>query len=422
MAQDDRWREVILLGMSDKAFTSELYSALLEMPGRVAALAPLLSACRLEREPPVELAVKMIGSAAKVMNWAPPARSWWDRLWGHKPMPPPVGPTPGDLAVMLGLFGSPAHEALREAARTLVDHPDETVSRLACELAGVEKQGGPRRLTLEALGMEFVWVRAGEFLMGATKAPCAPNGDTQAFDDEGPPHRVTIREGFYLGRFPVTNAQYRRFVDATRAEPAGSFRRSGFDDPSMPVTGVSWDDAVAYCAWASKHLGLEITLPTEAEWEWAARGEQGRLYPWGDALPTLDHAWYGAWGLDRDGNFKPEAGEHRDRVKGPAAVGGRPLGAGPFGAEEQAGNVREWCHDLFAPYPAEAILDLGVLACRQLDNSLQQDDRLPRVLRGGSWYDPAWRLRAAYRRGLHPWPRRGHVGFRVVCRSPELRT
>jgi formylglycine-generating enzyme required for sulfatase activity len=323
---------------------------------------------------------------------------------------------------MLGLFGSPAHEALREAARKIVDHPDETVKRLARELAGVETQAGPMRKTLEALGMEFVWVPAGEFLMGATKTPGAPGYDAESFNDEGPPHRVTLREGFYLGRFPVTNAQYRRFVEATRAEAPGSFRRSGFDDPAMPVTEVSWDDAIAYCAWASTHLGLEITLPTEAEWEWAARGPEDRKFPWGAVEPTLDHAWYGAWGLDKDGNFKPEAGEHRDRVKGPAAVGGRPLGAGPFGAEEQAGNVWEWCHDPYAPYPAEATFDLGALACRQLDTSRQQDDRLPRVLRGGSWFDPAGGLRAAGRYRSHPGDRVGLVGFRVVCRSPEPRT
>jgi sulfatase modifying factor 1 len=395
MAHDDRWREVILLGMSDRPFRVAFFEALLATPGRVAALAPLVRACRLESEPPVEPVVAMIERAVAAMKDLPPGAS--------------VGPTPGDLVGMLGLFTKSPPQALREAARGLVDHPDETVSRLACELAGVERRAGPRRLTLPALGIEFVWVPPGEFLMGATRTPGAPGFDAQAEDDEGPPHRVTIGEGFYLGRFPVTNAQYRRFVDATGARAPGSFRRSGFDDPAIPVTDVTWDDAIAFCAWASTHLGFEITLPTEAEWEWATRGPESRKFPWGAAEPTLDHAWYGAGDADDDA------------VKGPAAVGGRPAGAGPFGAEEQAGTVWEWCHDIYVLYPAEATLDLGSLACRPLDASRQQVDRLPRVLRGGSWLYPAWRLRAASRNWYRPGSRLDSVGFRVVLRSSEPR-
>jgi formylglycine-generating enzyme required for sulfatase activity len=396
VAQDDRWREVILLGMSDKPFRVAFFEALLATPGRVAALAPLVRACRLESEPPVEPVVAMIERAVAAMKDLPPGAS--------------VGPTPGDLVGMLGLFTKSPPQALRLAASGLVDHPDETVSRLACELAGVERRAGPRRLTLKALGMEFVWVPAGEFLMGATRTPGAPGYDPEAEEDEGPPHRVTLREGFYMGRFPVTNAQFRRFVEATRAVTPGSFRRSGFDDPAMPVAGVSWDDAIAYCAWASKHLGLEITLPTEAEWEWAARGPDSWKFPWGAAEPTLDHAWYG--GRDGDNNV----------VRGPSSVGGRPAGAGPFGAEEQAGNVWEWCYDAYARYPAQVHLGFGALHGRPIDTSHQQDDTLRRVTRGGTWGGPASWLRSASRFRFPSGTRLAVLGFRVVCRSPEPRS
>jgi formylglycine-generating enzyme required for sulfatase activity len=186
----------------------------------------------------------------------------------------------------------------------------------------------------------------------------------------------------------------------------------------MPVTGVSWDDAIAFCVWASTHLGLDFTLPTEAEWEWAARGDDGRAYPWGAAPPTLDDAWFGAWGTDEDGAVKPAAGEHRDRVRGPAAVGGRAGGAGPFGAEEQAGNVWEWCLDPYAPYPAETTVDPGAWASRPPDLEVLDRDRPLRVLRGGSWLEAAWRLRATQRDADHPVLRDVGVGFRVVCRSP----
>ena len=313
-AGDDRWREPILLGMSDVPFQLAFFEALLSRPGAVAAQRELLAACRRESEPRPEPFVAAM---------ARPPRSWWRRLLGDPGAGAPL--MAADLAVILGLFRTDPPGAIREAARSLVEHPDATVRMLAQELAGVAATDRRRR-TVEA-GIEFVWVEPGEFLMGATNERGRPGFDPQAVEDEAPPHRVRITTGFWLGRFPVTNAQYRRFVAAAEAEEPASFRQPGFDDPDMPVTSVSHEDAMTYCTWASTVAGARILLPTEGQWEYVARGPEGRRYPWGDAPPSQDRCW------------SRSTGEHSGAVRGPARVGERPSGAGPFGAEEQAGNV-----------------------------------------------------------------------------------
>lgn len=168
----------------------------------------------------------------------------------------------------------------------------------------------------------------GGFRMGATsKDESDPNYDPQAWDDEGPPHQVEIEEGFWMATVPVTNAQYQA-SDAPRSEYADSDR---FNRPNQPVVGVSWHDARAYCAWLQKQLGDEIgvtvDLPTEEQWEWAARGTDSRRFPWGNEEPTPEHA---AFNRNTDG---------------PPDVSGYEKGEGPHGCRHQAGTVWVWCKD-----------------------------------------------------------------------------
>ena len=145
--------------------------------------------------------------------------------------------------------------------------------------------------------------------------------------DESPAHAVEIA-ALYVDRFEVTNAQFQRFVDETGHPPprywaGGRFPRG---QALRPVVGVTWKDANAYAAWAGKRL------PTEAEWEWAARGEEGRLYPWGN---------------------ESDPSRENSESKGPghsAEVGSYPLGATALGIMDLAGNVREWTADRYAPY------------------------------------------------------------------------
>ena len=109
-------------------------------------------------------------------------------------------------------------------------------------------------------------------------------GTELGFEDERPPHRVFVN-GFELGICPVTRAEYECFVDATKPELPRDWSHPLFAQVDLPVVGVSWIDAVAYCAWRSEQDGRPVRLPTEAEWEFAARGPQQVLFPWGNVMP-----------------------------------------------------------------------------------------------------------------------------------------
>ncbi|MCB0015862.1 MAG: SUMF1/EgtB/PvdO family nonheme iron enzyme, partial [Anaerolineales bacterium] len=182
-------------------------------------------------------------------------------------------------------------------------------------------------------------VAAGPFLMGEGK------------------DSVTIREPFAIARYPVTNAQFQLFVadggyrakwrhcwteagwqEKQQRGWTGPRRyRTGFDHPNQPVTGVSWYEAVAFCAWAAEATGEKVRLPTEAEWEKGARGTDGRTFPWGDAEPN-----------EKLCNFDPNVGQ--------TTPVGRysPQGDSPYGCADMAGNVWDWTADWFQPYPGNS--------------------------------------------------------------------
>lgn len=179
--------------------------------------------------------------------------------------------------------------------------------------AGCAELEPPVRLSEGADGAPMVHVRGGGFVMGS---------DAGNFD-ERPPHRVHV-EAFRIDRDEVTNQRFARFVAERGYRPEGPWRRGfGAGEERHPVRYVSWRDAREYCAWASKRL------PTEAEWELAARGRAGRRYPWGDA-----------WETER---------AHADQAPdaGCVAVGSYPEGASLYGAYDMAGNVWEWVADWY---------------------------------------------------------------------------
>jgi len=237
----------------------------------------------------------------------------------------------------------------------------------------------PDRHIEERTGIELVRIPAGPFLYG---------------DDK----RVIDLPEYWIGRYPVTNAQFSRFVRATNYRTTAEQRGSGWvwagskwdevkdvdwrhpggpktsidDGDDHPVVQVSWDDAQAFCDWAG------LALPTEEEWEKAARGPDGRVYPWGDD-------WIAGLCNTRE-----------DQVGGTTPVGRySPQGDSPYGCADTAGNVWEWTESWF------------------------DEGQTRRVMRGGSWNFNQYLARAAYRGDYHPDDRAYDVGFRVVRRPPS---
>jgi formylglycine-generating enzyme required for sulfatase activity len=239
-------------------------------------------------------------------------------------------------------------------------------------------------------GAPMVAVPAGPFMMGS--GPAEKSADA----DERPAHRVTLK-AFYIDRFEVTEAQYRRFLAETR----GSHRLCERNEPpskehtpsretwtetdrgtaQMPVVGVDWFDAFSYCAWAGKRL------PSEAEWEKAARGTEEWTYPWGD---RFEKGRANSW-------------EQGRKLRLP--VGTFESGASPFGAEDMAGNVWEWVSDWYAP---KWYLD-----------SPKEDPAGPasgsfRAVRGGSCLSDLRGVRTTVRDGNDPAGRYSNFGFRCA--------
>jgi formylglycine-generating enzyme required for sulfatase activity len=199
--------------------------------------------------------------------------------------------------------------------------------------------------------VDMVEVPAGPFLMGSV--------DPEADQDERPAARVFV-SAFRIDKVEVTNRRYQRCVEAGRCtRPVGGDP----EDPvraEQPVAILSWRQADTYCRWLGKRL------PTEAEWEKAARGPDGRRYPWGHA-------------------FEPERA-NAGYTLGLVPVGRYATGASPYGVLDMAGSVWEWTSSLYRPYPYDA----G-------DGREDPEARGARVNRGGSWYYPAWYVRTTYR-------------------------
>lgn len=258
-------------------------------------------------------------------------------------------------------------EKARHAARTRYPRSAVHGNLLVCTLA-------------PNLTIELIRVPAGEFLMGSD-----PARDTYAQPAERPQHRVRVSE-FFISRTLVTWRDFARYRTALRV--AGPEIPPGHE--LHPVTQVSWDDAVAFCNWMSGP-GWMYRLPTEAEWEKAARGTEGQLFPWGDA-----------WGDERAN------ADHRHT--GTTPVGAySPAGDSPYGLQDMLGNVWEWCKDWY---------DADTYALSQVI----QDPIGPTVgdgavIRGGAFDSPRRHARVAARNWDYPFKRRSNIGFRVVAQA-----
>jgi len=317
-----------------------------------------------------------------------------------------------DKALYVGLLGAilrdlspvgyePADVRYPEMADEVMGIFDPKKSRgiaieVAIEAAEAIGRAGDSRFDEATADDNWVTIPAGEFWMGSQKtAKSKPHYDPDAYDDEFPPHEVQLAP-YRIGRYPVTVLEYGRFVDSGEYGNKSYWEAGGFEQwqepedwneqkahPNRPVVGVSWYEATAYATWKG------VRLPSEAEWERAARGAEGRRYPWGgeDATSLLANC--------------------EDNVGRPTPVGVYPRGASQEGVLDLAGNVWEWCADDWhgnyegAPRDGSAWTGAGESGAR--------------VVRGGAWLYIAINLRSAYRNSGVPDNRLDSVGFRVAA-------
>jgi eukaryotic-like serine/threonine-protein kinase len=223
---------------------------------------------------------------------------------------------------------------------------------------------------VDSKDVQMVLVPKGEFTMGSDKGS----------SDQRPAHQVFL-DSYYIDKFEVTNALYKRCIEVAVCDPPTNttyYYNSQY--AQHPVVYMNWDMAKEYCEWR------DALLPTEAEWEKAARGEDGRTLPWGEGFS----ANYSNYGLII-GDTKP--------------VGSYPDGISPYGAYDMAGNVSEWVADWYDGYPGNTEVNSNY-------------GTTYRVLRGGSWNDYGGILRSAFRQGFYPTASYDFIGFRCAKAIP----
>lgn len=319
---------------------------------------------------------------------------------GSKPLPDETKATAEEVTEILTI------QSVSEATSTI----PATISLPSDEPLGI----GSTKISPKD-EMVMVYIPAGEFLMGSD-----PNVDSQAKADEKPQHLVNL-DAFWIDKTEVTNSMFSKFVSesnyVTDAEKQGTSwiftgpeweninnvdwlhpqgQNSNIDGlENHPVVHVSWNDAVAYCLWAGRNL------PSEAEWEKAARGTDGRIYPWGNKEPTSELTNLADINLPA----KWADSSLNDNYKFTSPVGNYPSGVSPYGALDMAGNVWEWVNDWYDKNYYTQGIDT---------NPEGPSSGKVRVQRGGSW-DTKWDyLRSAYRGSYIPTNTNSITGFRCV--------
>ena len=238
---------------------------------------------------------------------------------------------------------------------------------------------------VNAVGGQMLFLPSAEFMMGSDAVDALP--------DERPATKVTLSR-FYMSRFPITNAEYEQF-DASHVRK----RAPGAGD-RHPVVYVSSLEAIKFCQWLSTRERKKYRLPTEAEWEYGAKGNDSRRYPWGNYDRRGDVANF----ADKNTVFAWSDRDISDGYPESSPVGAFPLGASPFRLEDMAGNVWEWCSDYFEPYRGTPKV-----------NPRGPTAGAKRVYRGGSWKSRFNSLRTTTRGSNAPAYSCNDLGFRVVC-------
>ena len=294
--------------------------------------------------------------------------------------------------------------------RNHLGRPARLALLIAACAALVQCTGTPDPQITTDDGSTMLLVPAGEFDMGGMEEDLegVPGRNYLNYEAERPRHRVSVG-AFYMDKNEVTSAQYRRFLDEAvssgvaasdhpdQPEGVGHEQRHVSEDllgDTQPAVGLNWYDAFSYCRWADKRL------PTEAEWEYAARGpgETYRKFPWGSQEPDAEGIWWAS--------YRPEGGPDRDGYRYSAPVGSFPDGISPLGILDLAGNAEEWVQDWYS-----------VNYFRQSEgaqNPAGPATGTKRVIKGGSYESPSYQIRIAGRFWGKPQDKGPRIGFRCA--------
>ena len=400
-------------------------------PGQAPLQPPKLAARLVKIAAPPEV-IPPQGSAPGQAPLQPPIPVGAPTIPVRPPPAPPKGPPfmlwPGMLlaVVLVGAFLVFANRGGTPAAPPTTSAPAVATVAVAMVPTAVPSTVAPTAVSptavppttapaaLPAWVPELVKVPAGPFLMGSTDQQIAAVISQGAQADwvkyEKSQHTLTLPD-YWIGKTEVTNAQFRPFVDSDGYTNQAYWTAAGWawrqaenitqplywndakwNGPDYPVVGVSWFEAVAYCRWLSKQTGIAFRLPSEAEWEKAARGSDGLIYPWGNTWET------------------GRANSNESGLNQTTPVGTYPTGASPYGALDMAGNVWEWCATQWSkPYPY------------QLEDEWQaaylEADATYRMFRGGSSWDNSIYVRGAYRLDHNPRFRLISRGMRVTSHA-----
>ncbi len=279
------------------------------------------------------------------------------------------------------------------------------VAARALDVSDVTREWTPegKRIAAERVKLpakdEMVRIPAGTFLMGSDRKV-----DKNSYQPEFPQRKVYL-DAYEIDQYEVTTVQYLKFVLATDRPPLVDWQYDGGNFQvtmaTHPVMHVSWLDADAYCQWAGKRL------PTEAEWEKAARGEEGRIYPWGNHPAGLTRANFGRTGLSGPVRDRPE----RLLLYPPIiSVDKYENAVSPYGVYQMSGNVAEWAADWYDPSYYKTAPDR---------NPKGPERGTQRAFRGGGWIDSTPSVRAAQRNGADPNTNMNWLGFRCARDARE---
>ena len=337
------------------------------------------------------------------------------RLYGGPLDDPEVYPTIASETI-IPIAPKPAPTQKIEAL-SLTDWPFSTI-----EAESMQSRVGTAHKVIDLgdnLKLDMVLIPAGRFVMG----------DADGCEDELPPTSIQIDRPFWMSRFEVTNALYAKFDPShdSKYEHKGSWMFNEWDlgwplnEPNQPVCRVSWDEAMTFCRWLSVRISQDVSLPTEAQWEWACRaGSDTPLY-YGDI--DTDFSRFGNMAdvtirelvYDVRDQYPPDLvprdARFNDRKLVTANVGGYKPNA--WGLHDMHGNVWEWTRSKYLPYPYQANDSSPRDSLRR--NNIK--DIADRVVRGGSWYDRPKRCRSGFRLSYPAWRKVYNVGFRIVIES-----